>query len=154
MPSVNPGPATTSTQNSEAVLTPVNTQVNSAPQGSNALRILGEARGVNANAAGDTPLPVVNASRWVVQAVVCTNASATATTNAFFSLNAAPANAGTTIVTAVALASLNATTFAKYMTVTATATVQTGSTMYVNVGTTLAGSAATFDVFVYGYDLS
>lgn len=155
MADVNPGPAITSNANSLAVLTPVNTQTYGGNfQGQNALRLLGEARGVNANNVGDTPIPVINASKWVVQAVLCANASTTAVTNAFFSVNAATNNGGTTIVTAAQLASLNAATYVKYMTVIATNTIQSGSQMYVNIGTTLAGAAATFDVYILGYDLS
>lgn len=157
MADTNPGPAITSNANSLAVLTPVNTQTYGGNyQGQDALRLLGQARGVNANVVADTPIPVINASKWVVQAVLCANASTTAVTNAFFSVNAATNNGGTTIVAAVALASLNATTYVKYMTVATAAsnTIQTGSTMYVNIGTTLAGAAATFDTYIYGYDLS
>jgi hypothetical protein len=155
MTDVNPGPSSASNPNTIAVLTPVNDQVYGGNvQGSNALRLLGKAIGVNANAVGDTPIPVINATRWVVEAVLTANASTTAVTNAFFSVNAATNNGGTTIVAAVILASLNAATYVKYMTVAASNTIQTGSTMYVNVGTTLAGAAATFDVYCYGYDLS
>ena len=155
MADTNPGPSIASNANSVAVLTPVNTQTYGGNyQGQDALRLLGQARGVNANVVADTPIPVINASKWVVQAVLCANASTTAVTNAFFSVNAATNNGGTTIVTAAALTSLNATTYVKYMTVTASNTIQTGSTMYVNIGTTLAGAAATFDCYVYGYDIS
>jgi hypothetical protein len=155
MADVNPGPSIASNANSIAVLTPVNAQTYGGNyQGQDALRLLGQARGVNANVVADTPIPVINSSKWVVQAVLCANASTTAVTNAFFSVNSATNNGGTTIVTAAALTSLNATTYVKYMTVTATNTIQTGSQMYVNIGTTLAGAAATFDVYVLGYDLS
>lgn len=157
MADTNPGPAITSNANSLAVLTPVNDQTYGGNfQGSNMIRLLGEARGVNANNVGDTPIPVINSTKWVVQAVLCANASTTAVTNAFFSVNAATNNGGTTIVTAAALTSLNAATYVKYMTVLTTSsnTIQTGSTMYVNIGTTLAGAAATFDTYIYGYDLS
>lgn len=154
MADVNPGPAITANANSLAVLTPVNTQTYGGNyQGSNSLRLLGEARGVNANAVADTPIPVINASKWVVSAVLTANASTTAVSNAFFSLNAATNNGGTTIVTAAALSVTNTTAVA-YSTVAATTTSQTGSTLYARVGTTLAGAAATFDVYVYGYDLS
>lgn len=155
MADTNPGPAITANANSLAVLTPVNTQTYGGNyQGSNALRLLGEARGVNANAVADTPIPVINATKWVVSAVLCANASTTAVSNAFFSVNAATNNGGTTIVTGVALTSLTTATAIIYPTVIATATAQTGTTAYVRIGTTLAGAAATFDVYVYGYDLS
>jgi hypothetical protein len=154
MADTNPGPAITANANSLAVLTPVNTQTYGGNyQGSNALRLLGEARAVNANAVADTPIPVINASKWVVSAVLTANASTTAVSTAYFSLNAATNNGGTTIVTAAALSVTNATAVA-YSTVAATTTSQTGSTLYARVGTTLAGVAATFDVYVYGYDLS
>jgi hypothetical protein len=155
MSDINPGPSIASNPNSVAVLTPVNTQTYGGNyQGSDGIRLLGQARGINANAVGDTPIPVINSTKWVVQAVLTANASTTAVTNAFFSVNAATNNGGTTIVTGVALAALNATTYVKYMTVIASNTIQTGSQMYVNIGTTLAGAAATFDAYIYGYDLS
>jgi hypothetical protein len=155
MADTNPGPSVASNANSVAVLTPVNDQTYGGNyQGSNALRLLGQARGVNANAVGDTPIPVINSTKWVVEAVLTANASTTAVTNAYFSVNAATNNGGTTIVAAAPLTSLNATTYVKYMTVQASNTLQTGSTMYVNIGTTLAGAAATFDCYIYGYDCS
>src|ERR1700742_5133788 len=142
MSDINPGPSIASNPNSVAVLTPVNDQTYGGNyQGSNALRLLGQARGVNANAVGDTPLPVINATKWVVQAVLTANASTTAVSNAYFSVYAATNNRGTTIVTAGALTGLTTTTAVEYPTVTATNTIQTGSTMYVHIGTTLAGGA-------------
>ena len=149
----NPGPATNGIANSMLATAPVNTQVNPTPILTGAKRLLAVGRSVNANAIGDTQLGIINAGRWVVSDVVCTNASSASVTNCNIIVNAAAANGGTTIVSSAALSSLNSTTYAKYMTVTATNTVQTGSNIYVYV-TTTAGATATFDIFILGFDLS
>jgi hypothetical protein len=155
MTDVNPGPSSASNPNTIAVLTPVNDQVYGGNvQGSNALRLLSQARGVNANIVADTPLPIINSTKWVVEAVLLANASTTAVSSAYFSVNAATNNGGTTIVTAAAYSGLTNTTAVVYPTVIGTAIAQTGTVAYVRIGTTLAGAAATFDCYVYGYDLS
>lgn len=157
MADVNPGPAITANPNSIAVLTPVNTQVYGGNyQGQDALRLLGQARGVNANSVGDTILPVINSTKWVVSTVLITNATTSAITAAYAGIFTAPLATGTTIVVPAVLTTLSSSSVIKYSAISATASTaaQTGQNMYVNVGTTLAGTAATFDVYVLGYDLS
>ena len=157
MADVNPGPSIASNANSIAVLTPVNTQQYAGSyQGSDALRLLGQARGVNANAVGDTIIPVINSTKWVVSTVLITNATTSAITAAFAGLFTATNAGGTTIVVAAALTTLSTSSVIKYSAISATASTaaQTGANMYVNVGTTLAGTAATFDIYCLGYDLS
>jgi hypothetical protein len=157
MTDVNPGPSIASNPNSIAVLTPVNTQQYAGSyQGSDAIRLLGQARGVNANAVGDTIIPVINSTKWVVSTVLITNATTSAITAAFAGLFTATNAGGTTIVAAAVLTTLSTSSVIKYSAISATASTaaQTGANMYVNVGTTLAGTAATFDIYVLGYDLS
>jgi hypothetical protein len=162
MSGINAGPAITNTANSVAVLTPTNTPINSNPQGADALRLLASGRGVNVNAAGDTPMPVINASRYIVTTVMVTNATSTSASNAFLGLFSAAGGStgspqGTTIVAAAALTTVTSATYNKVLTVAAAALntlVLTAPVIYANVGSTTAGATATVDVFVIGYDVS
>jgi hypothetical protein len=152
MANVNPGPATTSNANSEAVLTPVNTQNNPVPQGTNGFRLLAVGRAINVNATGDAAaMPIINASSYSVFQVVFTNASISLTT-ALAGVFTAAAAGGTAIVANAALATQTGPTIVFQRTVASTA-VQTAQTLFVNVGTA-QGAAATTDVFVYGFDLT
>jgi hypothetical protein len=157
MANVNPGPATTGTSNSVAEMIAVNTQVNSNPAGSNAIRCLAVGRGLNVNTTGDIGvLPVNNASRWNIQAVVASNMSVNAGTSVAIGLYTGALQVGTTIVSPVILSSLQAfggVTVAYRPTVINTTYAGTGTNIYVNCQTT-AGTACTLDVFIYGYDLS
>jgi hypothetical protein len=153
----NPGPAVTGTANSVATLTPVNSTVNSNPQEGNQIRVLASGRGISVNSTGDVGvLPVVNASRWNVQAVVASNLSANAGTSVAIAICSAPLGAAVTIVAPVILSSLVAfggATVAYRAVVQNVSFVGTGQNIYVNCQTT-AGTACTLDVFVLGYDLS
>ena len=74
MANINPGPAQAQTSNTVLEVVAVNTQVNSNPQGANGLRLLASGRAISVNATGDVAvLPVINASRWNVQAVIGSN---------------------------------------------------------------------------------
>lgn len=120
--------------------------------GSNqALRLLAVATGVNANATGDTVLPIIDSSSYSVKFVVATNAS-TSLTAAYAGLFTAPSAGGTAIVANAALSALTGSTVVSERTVASTA-AQTGQNLYVNVGTA-QGAAATFDIYVYGYDFT
>jgi len=151
MPSVNPGPAVTSSPNTDAVMSPCNTLSNPVVQGANAFRLLAIAKGANVNALGDTAMPVINANSYSVFQIVLTNASISLTAAAA-GVFTAPAAGGTAIKANAALATNTGPTVVIQATVAATA-VQTAQTLYVNVGTA-QGAAATLDVYVYGYDLS
>ena len=157
MANINPGPASTVTQNSLATLTPVNTQVNSNPQEANQIRVLASGHALSVNSTGDIGvLPVVNATRWNVQAVVASNLSNGAGTSVAIGLYTGALQVGTTIVSPVILSGLVAfggATVAYRPTVVNVSFVGTGSNMYVNCQTT-AGTACTLDIFVLGYDLS
>ncbi len=139
MPTSNPGPAITQGGHP---------QVLSSNQ---ALRLLASATGVNANATGDTVLPLLDSSSYSVKFVVATNAS-TSLTTAAAGLFTAPAAGGTAIVANAALSALTGSTVVSERTVASTA-AQTGQNLYVNVGTA-QGAAATFDIYVYGYDFT
>ena len=154
----NLGPASTVTANTVAALTPVNTQTNSNPQEGNQIRVLASGRGINVNSTGDVGvLPVVNSSRWNVQAVVAANLSNAAGASVAIAVCSAPLGAATTIVAPVILSGLVAgfggATTAYRPTVQNISFVGTGQTIYVSCQTT-AGTACTLDVFVLGYDLS
>lgn len=154
MPSVNPGPATTTTPNTTAEYAPVNTLNKPVEMGTNGLRLLAVARGVSLANTGDAAvMPVINAAAWSAATVVFANGlvSGVATTVAAAGVGifTGAASTGTTVRTQgvltgqIALASIAAAA--------ASAAVQsTAQNFYVNVGTALAN--ATVDVFVYGYD--
>jgi hypothetical protein len=139
MATSNPGPAITQGGHP---------QVLSSNQ---ALRLLASATGVNANATGDTVLPLLDSSSYSVKFVVATNAS-TSLTTAAAGVFTAPAAGGTAIVANAALSALTGSTVVSERTVASTA-AQTGQNLYVNVGTA-QGAAATFDIYVYGYDFT
>lgn len=135
----NPGPAVTQSSHPQLVGT------------NQALRLLAVYQGVNANVTGDTVLPIINSTTYSVKNVVFTNASISLTTAAA-GVFTAPAAGGTAIVANAALSALTGPTVVSERTVATTA-AQTGQNLYVNVGTA-QGAAATFDVYVYGYDLT
>lgn len=135
----NPGPAVTSSAHPQLVGT------------NQALRLLAVYQGVNANVTGDTVLPIINSTTYSVKNVVFTNASISLTTAAA-GVFTAPSAGGTGIVANAALSALTGPTVVSERTVASTA-AQTGQNLYVNVGTA-QGAAATFDVYVYGYDLT
>jgi hypothetical protein len=141
----NPGPAS-SVSNHPQVL------------GTNqALRLIASAQSVNLSAAGDTPMVVLDVSKFVPTKVIITNglnSSGNTTTIATATVGAytGPAATGSTILTTAALTS---NTGGPYVTLTDATNLNTAisnpTNIYVNVGTTIA---ATCDVFVYGYDLT
>jgi hypothetical protein len=139
MATSNPGPAITQGGHPQVL-------------GSNqALRLLASAIGVNANATGDTVLPIIDSSSYSVKFVVATNASVSLS-SAAAGVFTAPSAGGTAIVSNAALSALTGPTVVSERTVASTA-AQTGQNLYVNVGTA-QGAAATLDVYVYGYDFT
>ena len=139
MATSNPGPAITQGGHP---------QVLSSNQ---AVRLLASAANVNANATGDTVLPLLDSSAYSVKFVVFTDADISLTTAAAGVFNA-PNAGGTAIVANAALSALTGPTVVSERTVASTA-VQTAQNLYLNVGTA-QGAAATFDVYVYGYDFT
>lgn len=150
----NPGPAVTNTPQTKAVMAPINTMglQNALPAEMNACRLLGLYRGVNANAANtDHPIPILNAGAYSVFQVVVTGASVSLST-ATGGLFSDVAGGGTAIVANAALSALTGPTIVNQRTIASTAQ-RTEQTLYWRTGTA-QGAAATFDVFVYGYDLT
>ena len=135
----NPGPASSQGGHPQVLAT------------NQAVRLLAVYQGVNANATGDTVLPILDSSSYSVKFVVATNAS-TSLTAAYAGVFTAPNAGGTAIVANAALSALTGSTVVSERTVASTA-VQTGQNLYVNVGTA-QGAAATFDIYVYGYDFT
>jgi hypothetical protein len=138
MATSNPGPAVTQGGHPQVLGT------------NQAVRLLASYQGVNANYAGDTVLPLLDSSSYSVKFVVFTNASISLTT-ATAGVFTAPAASGA-IVADAALSALTSSTVVSERTVASTA-VKTGQNLYVNVGTP-QGAAATFDVYIYGYDFT
>lgn len=154
MPSVNPGPASTSTPNTVAGLAPVNTQAGSNPILQNGVRLLAAAKGVNCAVAGDAAvIPVVNSSRWVPQYIVIASSAGQTQTpaTAYVGVFTSPNKAAYTVLANAVLTSLSATLI-KYSASANTTSATTDQNIYVNVGTTTA--AGSVDVLVYGWDIS
>jgi len=160
MPSVNPGPATTSTVSSVATLTPQNILGPTVPgQAGNALRLLAVARNVSVNGTGDSVImPIINSTSYNVATIVVCNSQlagvsgSIATAN--ISINTGAAVTGTSVNAAAALTTLTASNVVALRTVVAATLLLslTSQVLYVNVGTAVA--TGTLDIFVYGYDLS
>jgi len=157
MPSVNPGPATTSTPNTTAELAPVNTLQKPVELGTNALRLLGVARAVSGNSTGDAAvMQIINAGSWLPVNMVTANGQVSGVAGSIATLAlglfTAAAAGGTAIKSNAALGSNSAANSAIVTATTVTAVAQTAQSVYVNVGTALANS--TLDIFLYGYDLT
>jgi len=139
----NPGPASTQT------IHPSNLASNQA------IRLLAYASAVPISQTGDAAvtLPINNTSSYNVQNVAITNASVDVSGGAL-AIWTAPAGTGTEIVTNASLTSNTSSTYVTNATVVAgtKATRLTAQTLYVKVGTAVAGG--TVDIFVYGYDFS
>lgn len=152
MADINPGPAITTTANTMLDVSPVNTQVyGGLVMAQNGLRLLGSARGVNANVVGDTPIQILNAAVWSPLYIIKTNASVnltTATGGVYTGLNAG----GTAILTSAALSG-NTSAPVVVSTAPTTTNTQTVSTVYWHIATA-QGAAATLDIFIYGYDFT
>lgn len=154
MPNVNPGPASTSTPNTVAGVTPVNTLNNPVPQLTTAVRLLATARNVPTSVAGDAAVTqVINASRWVPQYVVIANPTGATSTPAaaYVGVFTNAAAAAYTVLANAVLTSLSAT-LVKYAASANTTSMTTDQNIYINVGTTTAAGAV--DVYIYGWDLS
>jgi hypothetical protein len=141
----NPGPASTVSNHPQNLAT------------NQALRLIASAQSVNLGAAGDTAMNLVDLGKFLPTTILVTNGlnSSGATTDistATVGVYTGVGQTGTTVLTTAALTSNTAST---YVTTSAATNAHTAisapSTLYVNVGTTVA---ATCDVFVYGYDLT
>lgn len=153
----NPGPASTVTANTLAVVTPVNTTTNPGPQGSNALRLLASYRGVSLSGTGDVALaPIINAGAWVAATTVITNGLVNGVSATVAAANlgifTAAAAGGTAIRTAGVLTGQTASTIATVAAAANTSTAFTVQSLYLNQTVAVAGG--TVDIFIYGYDLT
>jgi hypothetical protein len=139
----NPGPASTQTIHPSQLST------------NQAIRLLAFANAVPVSQTGDAAvtLPINNTSSYNVQFVAITNANVDVSGGAL-AIWTAPAGTGTEIVTNASLTSNTSSTYVTNSTVVAgtKATRLTAQTLYVKVGTAVAGG--TVDIFVYGYDFS
>ncbi len=153
----NPGPATTITPNSVAVVAPVNAQTNSTPQGTNGYRLLGVARGVSLAATGDVAvMPIINASSYAPALIVTSNGQVSGVAGsiaaAALGVFTAAAAGGSAIKANATLANNSAANSAIALATTIANLGFTQQTLFINVGTALAN--ATVDLFLYGYDIS
>jgi hypothetical protein len=113
------------------------------------IRLLGQALNVSANAVADTPIPVINTSKFSVLYVIVTDTTASLA-QAVGGLYTAPSAGGVTIVTAAALSAATDATIVVQQTVASTAVVTNTQTLYYRV-TVVNTAQASFDVFVYGF---
>jgi hypothetical protein len=160
MANVNPGPAVTANVNSVAGYVPVNTQTNSAPELTNALRLIASFRGFNCAAVGDYPMPVINMGRFVPSSVwYAVNSSTTVAASAAFlsgasvGIFATTGGGGVALVTAAAGVTLGSSLTSVTTGTVIGTTAVTAQTLYLRVGTA-ASTAAYFDVFLFGHDLT
>lgn len=160
MASTNPGPAINGIPSSVLTTVPVNSQGNSNPLLTDAQRLIATYRGVNCAQGGDYPMPVFNSTRFVPASVwyAVNSATTVAASAAFFSaasIGIYPATnaTGTALVTGVAGPTLGASLTSVTTGTVIQTTAVTASIVYFHVATT-ASTAAYFDVFLYGYDLT
>jgi hypothetical protein len=152
MPSVNPGPASSQTQSTVAVVTPVSTTNNPVVQGSQSLRLLGVVKGLSVATIGDPiKMQIINATTWVPTIVITANASVTMAT-ATVGLYTAAAAGGNAVLTVAALTGQTTNGFVYVRAATAVTAAQTAQSLFVNVGVAVA--TGTVDLYLYGYDLS
>ena len=139
----NPGPASTTT------IHPSNLATNQA------IRLLATAKAVPISQTGDSSvtIPINNTTSYCVQNVAITNAN-TDVSGGALAIWTLPGGAGTEIVTNTALTGNTSSSYVTNSTVVAgtKATNLSAQTLYVKVGTLVAGG--TVDIFVYGYDFS
>lgn len=121
-------------------------QVLSANQ---ALRLIAYALNVSANAVADTPMQVIDTSKFSVANVIVTDASASLA-QATAGLNTGPGATGVVVVTAAALSAATDATIVVQQTVASTAVITNTQTLFYRV-TVVNTAAANFDVYVYGF---
>jgi hypothetical protein len=150
-------PAVTSTPNTVAGFTPVNSQTNSNPQLSNGYRLLGVARGVSGAVTGDAAtMQIINASSYAPALIVTSNGQVSGVAGSIATLAlgvfTAAAAGGSAIKANAALTNNSAANSSIALATTIANLGFTTQTLYINVGTALANS--TVDLFLYGYDIS
>jgi hypothetical protein len=140
---------------------PQNTVLRPQEPGANMLRLLAFVKGMDANAAAvDVRALVINSDRWNAHLCVLCNASISLTT-ATLGIYSAPAAGGTALITAAtALAPLSGPTVVFKPAITTAGLIISfrpsagaSDSVYFRIATA-QGAAATFDAYIYGYDLS
>ena len=118
-----------------------------------ALVLIGVIKGLSVAAAGDTPFAIQSGiTSFVPTTVVTTNANVTMAT-ATVGIYTQPAQQGTAVLTTAALTGQTTNAFAYVRAATAAAAqVAAVSTLYANVGTTVA--TGTVDLYLFGYNVS
>ena len=119
----------------------------------NALRLIAFAKGVNVGAAGDTQMTVIAPGGFVPATVVTANSSGTVVNIAAATVGifTGPAATGTTVHALAALTGQTTATFAYVRAASVANALISTATLYVNVGTTVAGGVT--DLYLYGYDV-
>lgn len=141
--SSNPGPAVTTTINSQSLST------------KQALRLIAVYYNLPLSNAGDFPMAVINCSKFIPTNIITANSSGTtvdihlATVGVYTAIS----QGGTAILATAALTSQTTAAYVKQQNpASSTALVTPGNVLYVNIGTTVSGGVC--DLFVFGYDLS
>lgn len=155
MPSVNPGPASTSNPNTVAGYIPVNTLNKPVEVLTNGYRLLGVARGVSLAATGDAAtMTVINSGYWTPALIVTANGQvsgvAASIATAALGVFTAAAAGGSAIKANATLANNSAANSSIALATTIANLAFTTQQLFINVGTALAN--ATVDLFLYGYD--
>ena len=101
----------------------------------------------------DQAITIANATKYIVRGVTVTNASINLTTAAGGVYNAASKGGDAIVANSQVYTALTAATKFVDLTLAITDTVQTASTLYLNL-TTKQGSAATADVYIWADILS
>ena len=142
----NPGPAVTSSSH------PSN--VNS----SQTLRLIATIKIVNANSVANYAMQVNNSSVFLPQSLIVTdlNLSGASVTPTGLAMGVALTSGGSSLYGAITAANLSTPQGVSLVAPSASTTATTVQNLYLNVtaGLTTAVVGATFDVYVYGYDLS
>jgi len=142
----NPGPAVTSSTHPSNVTS------------SQTLRLIATLKNVNANAIASYAMQVNNSSVFLPQSLIVTdlnNAGASVTPTGL-ALGVALTSGGSSLYGAITAANLSTPQGVSLVAPSASTTATTVQNLYLNVtaGLTTAVAGATFDVYVYGYDLS
>lgn len=116
-------------------------------------RLLATIRSANMNVTTDQALTILGTSKYMIDAILVTNASISLTTAAG-GIYPSASKGGTAIVAAAqTYSALSSHTVVLPLTLAVTDTLQSTATLYFAL-TTPQGAAATADIYVFGYDLT
>lgn len=155
MPSVNPGPASLTTQQTQAVVAPQNTALRPAELGFYARRLLAFGRAVSLAGTGDVAqLAVINASSFVMTDILVGNAVGGSAAAGNITVNAGAAVTGQNFRAAGVLTGVTGVTTMVPQTVLAAALAILVTNQQFFINNTVAVAGVTVDIYIYGYDLS